>query len=62
KTVLEYQPSNFEILVPKHISVVENSIKKNSNQYSVSKNTRINFDYSQFRKSDTEVIIIDDEN
>lgn len=62
ENILEYQPGNFELLVPKQISVTENAIRKNSNQYAVSKNTRITFDYSQFRKSDTEVIIIDDEN
>lgn len=64
RTVFEYAPSEFEILVPKKITFTEHQLKKNSRSgdYSAMRNTRVDFAYSQFKKSDTEVIILEDEN
>ena len=61
-TVLEYQTSEFGILVPKRIYFLENTIRKTSNEgeFTAVKNTQVNFDYSKFRKSDTDVQILDD--
>ena len=56
----EYQPSEYEILVPKQISLVTNNIKKKDNNYTATKDAKITFDYSKFRKSNVEVIILDD--
>lgn len=59
-TVLEYQPSEYGILVPKQISLVTNSVKKNSNQYAAVKDMQVSFDYSKFRKPESDVKIIDE--
>jgi hypothetical protein len=60
-TVLEYQMSDYGILVPKQISLETNTVKKQSNQYTAVKDMRVNFDYSKFRKTETDVKIIDDD-
>lgn len=61
-TTLEYQPSDYEILVPKKISLTANELKKGKdNQYTAVNNTRATFDYSKFRKTEVDVKIIDDE-
>jgi hypothetical protein len=60
-TTFEYQPSDYGILVPKQISLLSNLVRKNSNQYNAVKDTRVNFDYSKFRKTDVDVKIIDDD-
>jgi len=63
ETIFEYQPSEYGIFVPKQISLLENSIKKNSkdDQYGAVKNSRVTFDYSKFRKSEVDVQIVDDD-
>ncbi len=62
ETIFEYQPSEYGIFVPKQISLLENSIKKNSeDRYGAVKNSRVTFDYSKFRKSEVDVQIIDDD-
>jgi len=62
ETIFEYQPSEYEILVPKQISLLYNSIKKASknNQFNAVKDTKITFDYSQFKKSEVDVQIVDE--
>ena len=60
ETVLEYQPSEFGILVPKKVSLLSNFIKKNSNKFTAAKDTRVVFDYSKFRKFNVDVQILDD--
>ena len=61
ETVFEYQPSEYEILVPKKIVFTENKIKKtDGNEFSATKNTRVSFDYSKFRKTNVDVQIIDE--
>lgn len=64
ETVFEYTPSEFGILVPKKISLLENEIKKvsKSDEFTTAKNTVVNFDYSKFKKTNVEVKIGDDEN
>lgn len=62
ETIFEYQPSEYGIFVPKQISLLENSIKKNSeDRYGAVKNSKVIFDYSKFRKSEVDVQIIDDD-
>jgi hypothetical protein len=62
ETILEYNQSEFGILVPKKISLVENAIKKNSksDQYVTVKSSSVNFDYSKFKKTNVEIQIIDE--
>jgi len=62
ETIFEYQPSEYGILVPKKITFTQNSIKKadKDNEFSALKNTRVNFDYSKFRKTNVEVQIVDE--
>lgn len=60
QTSFEYQPSNYGILVPKQINLVANELKKKDGKYTTVKDTKIVFDYSQFRKTETDVKILDD--
>jgi hypothetical protein len=62
ETIFEYQSSEYGILVPKKITFTQNSIKKadRDNEFSAAKNTRVNFDYSKFRKTNVEVQIVDE--
>lgn len=62
ETVLEYSPSEYEILVPQKITFTENKIKKISktDDYGAAKNLQAAFDYSKFRKTNVEVNIIDE--
>lgn len=62
QTNLTYQPSDYGIFVPKEISLVSNNLKKsNKNQYTAVNDTKITFDYSNFRKTDVDVKILDDD-
>ena len=58
----EYQPSDFGILVPKQISLVQNKVKKTDGKFTETKNLKVSFTYSRFRKSNVDVQILDDEN
>jgi hypothetical protein len=62
ETILEYQPSEFGILVPKKISLQTNNIKKNSkeNEFTAIKDSKVTYDYSKFRKFNVDVKILDD--
>lgn len=60
ETVLDYQTSDYGILVPKQISLLSNEVKKNSNQYTALKDTKVSFDYSKFRKTEVDVKVLDD--
>ncbi|MGI8640441.1 MAG: hypothetical protein ACR2MG_10925 [Pyrinomonadaceae bacterium] len=62
KTEFGYQPSDYGILVPKQISLVQYGIKKSGkdNQFSAVKNTQVDFVYSKFRKANSDVKIIDE--
>lgn len=63
RTDFEYQPSDYGILVPKQISLVQFNVKKGSqkNQFATIKDTKVNFDYSRFTKTNVEVNILDDD-
>jgi hypothetical protein len=61
ESVFEYQPSDYEILVPQRISLTTNEIKKKDGKYIAIKDTRVVFDYSKFKKSNVEVVILDDD-
>lgn len=64
ESIFEYAPSEFGVLVPKKISLLEYEIKKagKTEDYSTVKNMMVNFEYSKFRKTNVEVLISDDEN
>ena len=59
----EYQPSDYGILVPKQISLEQYNVKNGSkkNPPVAVKDTKVNFDYSRFTKTNVEVKILDDE-
>ena len=62
RTDFEYQPSDYGILVPKQISLVQYNVKSGSKKTPpiATKNTKVNFDYSRFTKTNVEVNILDD--
>lgn len=59
-----YQSSEYGILVPKQIVVTTNALKKikDTDRYEAVKETSLSFDYSKFRKTETDVKILDDTN
>jgi hypothetical protein len=61
--VFEYQPSNFGILVPKTIkmTIYNGKKEKGTNKFSSLRNFTMNFDYTNFRQTNVEVKILDDE-
>ncbi len=60
ETTFEYQPSDYEILVPKQIKFAAHKLKKNNGKYQRLNDLIITFDYSQFKKSETDVKVIDE--
>lgn len=60
ETSFDYQLSNYGILVPKQIVLTANQIKKKDGKYTPIKDTKIVFEYSKFRKTETDVKILDD--
>ena len=61
KTDFVYQPSEFGILVPKQISLVENNVKNSSKKnQTIAADTKATFDYSRFNRTDVDVKILDD--
>ena len=62
ETIFEYNQSEFGILVPKKITVVDNQLRKISKteEFTAVKDLRVVFDYSKFKKTNVEVQIIDD--
>ena len=63
ETIFEYEPSEFEIYVPKKIIFTDYAVKKgaNKNNFTTSKNAQAIFDYSEFKKTNVEIQILDDE-
>lgn len=59
-TVLDYQTSDYGILVPKQITLTTNQSRKKDGKYITVKDFMIIFDYSKFRKTETDVKILDD--
>lgn len=58
-TNLEYAPSEYGIYVPKTFVMTFFDAKKQDNIYTMIKNAIVSFDYSNFRKTETDVIILD---
>lgn len=56
----EYQPSKYDILVPKQINLLVNEINKKDGKFSQVKDTKIIFDYLEFKRTDSDVKILDD--
>ena len=63
KAIFEYEPSKFEIFVPKKIIFTDYDVKKGSgkNDLIPYKFAKVNFDYSEFKKTDVEIEILDDD-
>lgn len=62
ETDFEYQSSNFGILVPKQINLLSNQIKKKDGKFVTVRDSSVIFSYSNFRKTETDVKILDDTN
>ncbi len=62
KSNFEYQASDYDILVPKEISLINYKVRKNSKskQFSAVKDTKVDFSYSKFKKANSDVQIIED--
>lgn len=62
ETTFDYQPSDYEILVPKKITLVANAVRRDSKDepYTAEKDAKVNFEYSKFRKTNVDVKILDD--
>lgn len=58
-TDLEYQPSQYGILVPKNFTMTFYDTKKNGGNYATVKDAVVSFAYSNFRQTNTDVIILD---
>lgn len=62
KSVFEYEPSEYEIFVPRRIIFTDFDFKKNSkNDYSTLKGSQVTFTYSEFKKTNVEIEILDDD-
>ena len=63
KAVFEYEPSQYEIFVPKKIIFTDYDVKKGSskNDFIPYKFAQVIFDYSEFKKTDVEIEILDDD-
>ena len=63
KIVFEYEPSEYEIFVPRKIIFTDYKVKKGSdkNNFTTIKSAEITFDYSEFKKTDVEIQILDDD-
>ncbi len=62
KAVFEYEPGKFEIFVPKKIIFTDYDVKKGSgkNDLIPYKFAQVTFDYSEFKKTDVEIEILDE--
>jgi len=61
--IFEYEPSQYEIYVPKKIVFTEYSFKKGSdkNNFTTVKNSQMTFDYSEFKRTNVDIEILDDD-
>jgi hypothetical protein len=60
RTEFEYQPSAYGILVPKQINLTTHEVKKKDGKFITVKQLKIIYDYSNFRRTETDVKILDD--
>jgi hypothetical protein len=63
ETVFEYERSQYEIFVPKKIIFTDYTVKKGSgkNNFTTLKNARMTFDYSEFKRTNVDIEILDDD-
>lgn len=63
KTEFEYEPSQYEIYVPKKIIFTEYAVKKgkSKNDFTTVKATQVTFNYSEFKQTNVEIEILDDD-
>ncbi len=63
KTVFEYAPSQYEIYVPKRITFTDYDFKKGASKtdFTTLKASQIVFDYSEFKQTNVEIEILDDD-
>lgn len=63
ETVFEYEPSQYEIFVPRKIIFTDYAVKKGSdkNNFTTVKSTRMTFDYSEFKRTNVDIEILDDD-
>lgn len=63
ETAFEYKPSQYEIYVPQKIVFTDYVIKKGSdkNNFSTVKNAQMTFDYSEFKRTNVDIEILDDD-
>ncbi|MEO6590255.1 MAG: hypothetical protein ABIP06_13230 [Pyrinomonadaceae bacterium] len=63
KTVFEYVPSKYEIYVPKRITFTDYNFKKgsNKNNFTTSRAAQITFNYSEFKRTNVDIEILDDD-
>ena len=59
----EYEPSQYQIYVPRKIIFTEYAVKKGSdkNNFTTVKNSQMTFDYSEFKQTNVEIEILDDD-
>lgn len=62
QTTFDYQPSNYDVLLPLKIIMTSHEVKKVNGKDTAVKDMRVNFEYANFRKTETDVKILDDEN
>lgn len=62
RTEFSYQPSNYGLLLPKQIVLIDNNLKKvsNGNQYEPITDNKVTFDYKNFRQTNVDIKILDD--
>lgn len=63
ETVFEYEPSQYEIYVPKKIVFTDYTVKKGSdkNNFTTVKNAQVTFNYSEFKRTNVDIEILDDD-
>ena len=63
KSVFEYEPSQYEIYVPKRITFTDFNVKKGSskNDFTTLKASQVTFDYSEFKRTNVDIEILDDD-
>lgn len=63
KTEFEYEPSQYEIYVPKKIIFTDYAVKKgeNKNDFTSVKAAQITFDYSEFKRTNVDIEILDED-
>lgn len=57
-----YQPSDYGISVPNKIELISNQVQKKDGKYITVKDFSVIFEYSKFKKTETDVKILDDSN